>query len=344
MTELGEQLVESLQDPFPAPRRFGWLRIWRRDSGRSLGLAVIVAIISAVMLLAGRLHWSSSSTAVPSVEIASVSLSAAERQAHPDLQESPSSSPIAREAMPSDDSLPVERVTPVEAAPKAGSLSREPTAEAARAISDQATVTDEAIQRLKRANERLQNSLVGPTGVVVKLGDGKSAEFFGLKAPGRRFVYVIDRSSSMASYDQRFPKANEQLLRSVLQLRSRQQFFVVYFNTGPHPMFSPAVASASIKADRKTKKQLIAWVQTVFPGGGTDPASSLQMALKLEPDAIFMLTDGEFGSHVLDLLRRENPAGEGQVSINTIAIVSHAGEGQLKQIAKENKGRFRFVP
>ena len=46
-----QQLQDQLQESFPAPRRFGWVRFWRHDSSHSLGLAVAVTLVLLVLVL-----------------------------------------------------------------------------------------------------------------------------------------------------------------------------------------------------------------------------------------------------------------------------------------------------
>ncbi len=73
------------------------------------------------------------------------------------------------------------------------------------------------------------------------------------------------------------------------------------------------------------------------------------MALRLKPDAIFLLSDGEFRDGTLEALRRKNrnrrdSAGQKNAVIHTIAFKSMAGAMLLRQIAAENGGTFNFIP
>ena len=62
----------------------------------------------------------------------------------------------------------------------------------------------------------------------------RQTSFFGIRAQGRFFVYVVDCSGSMIDED-RFARATE-VRRSVLALQAPQQFKVIFYNDGPIPM------------------------------------------------------------------------------------------------------------
>jgi hypothetical protein len=61
--------------------------------------------------------------------------------------------------------------------------------------------------------------------------------FFGIRAEGQRFVYVVDCSGSMtgAPYD----RASQELVRSLAALSKTQEFFVILYSDDSYPMFFP---------------------------------------------------------------------------------------------------------
>ena len=63
----------------------------------------------------------------------------------------------------------------------------------------------------------------------------RQTSFFGIRAPGRFFVYVIDCSESMIDED-RFARATMEVRRSVLALQAPQQFEVIFYNDESIPM------------------------------------------------------------------------------------------------------------
>ena len=82
---------------------------------------------------------------------------------------------------------------------------------------------------------------------------------------------------------------------------------------------------------------------------GRAPYEALRFALKLKPDVIFLLSDGEFPQGIEDLLREENRVenlfGESYpISIvHTIGYHSQRGEQRMRRIAEQNGGQYRHV-
>ena len=186
-------------------------------------------------------------------------------------------------------------------------------------------------------------------------GPGQEGTFFGVKAKGRHFVYIVDCSSSMAGG--RFARVCEELIRSVKYLTKKQSFYVFFFNTAPVPMFGQA-NKEKLLAKPKNIRRLEEWVSQMRASGGTDPSLAFSEGVAMEPDAIFFLTDGEIPGHIPDTLRNLNirqpyPLSKSKkkravrkvtVPINTIGLGSPSGEPILKQIAAENDGEYRFIP
>jgi hypothetical protein len=77
----------------------------------------------------------------------------------------------------------------------------------------------------------------------------------------------------------------------------------------------------------------------------TFPASAMLAALKLEPDAIFLLSDGELQDDTLFMLRRMNGrrANRGKIPIHTINLMSLLGQQTLRAIASESSGSYNSI-
>lgn len=121
-----------------------------------------------------------------------------------------------------------------------------------------------------------------------------SIDFFGTRAFGHRFVFVLDISYSMdARGGERFDRAVEELLRSVSQLRSNQSYFVFLFCWSTQPIFYDSTHQY-VPAVPGHAKKLRRWLQDVRLGPGTDPRRALSLAREMNPDAIFLLSDGHF--------------------------------------------------
>ena len=165
-------------------------------------------------------------------------------------------------------------------------------------------------------------------------GQGTEAGFCGVTAEGKRFVYVVDVSSSMAG--EKSEKARQELLDSIGALDSNQSFFVAFFNQTSY--YQPMGRLVSASPRNKTK--IRDWIMLALPQGGTDPREAIIYAISLKPDAIFVLSDGEFDPSVVDDVHQKNM--DVGVPIHTIGFQTDAAT--LRQLAVENQGTYRYVP
>lgn len=180
--------------------------------------------------------------------------------------------------------------------------------------------------------------------VLKDRGYGRGASFFGSHAYGDRFVFVVDSSSSMTGV--RWNSACNQLIKSIEQLDSGQEFFVIcfdyqttfLFNLPPHRLKYSAKSEKSVRGVRT-------WLQSRTLGRATMPAEALQVALSLNPDAVFLLSDGELQDESLLMLRMINAPNTTtrQIPINTISLFSGEGWWTLQQIAADSGGSFTPV-
>lgn len=183
------------------------------------------------------------------------------------------------------------------------------------------------------------------------VGDGTGAtEFFGIKATGNRFVFIIDRSSSMR--DGKFEVARRELMATVRRLRPEQKFYVIFFDKGSLPMFDAKNPEPRLlKATAENRARLGRWLQKVKLGGGTMPHESVKFAMGLSPDAIYILSDGAFnkGDQTVTYLKKENviddvAVDDGEYKVAVHAIGFHTqDDGTLEKLAKAYGGTYRFV-
>ncbi len=170
------------------------------------------------------------------------------------------------------------------------------------------------------------------------LETGGGADFFGLGKSARgvqRIVYVVDRSGSMV---ETFAIVRQELRRSIGELRRSQKFHVIFFNAG-EPLENPP--KKLVSAVTAHKQQFFEFVQSVIPGGATDPAPAMRRALSMEPHVIYFLTDGEFSPSLLPQLNEWNK--DRRTRIFTIAFFGAEGAALLERIAREHEGEYRFV-
>lgn len=164
----------------------------------------------------------------------------------------------------------------------------------------------------------------------------RQTSFFGIRAQGRFFVYVIDCSESMIE-DDRFARATMEVRRSVLALQAPQQFEVIFYNEGSIPM--PGGPQPR-PADAQNKGQLVTWLRLVDPDGGTDPRSALRQALSLRPEAVFLLSDGEFPAGTSEAVAHFNPH---RIPIHCVDL-SGEGGSHLRRIARDSGGKYAIRP
>ncbi len=190
----------------------------------------------------------------------------------------------------------------------------------------------------------------------LKGDQGPKTQFCGVDGGGKHFVYLVDSSNSMGSG---FQSARAELLASIDQLKPDQRFYVVFFDEQPDYMRvsdSNVDDDASVMATPENKKRLRAWAMNVEMNKGKAPYDVLPFVLKLRPDVIFLLSDGEFPEKISQILREQNHqenlfGDSGPISIvHTIRYHGREGEegrraeATMVAIAKENSGQYRHVP
>lgn len=183
-----------------------------------------------------------------------------------------------------------------------------------------------------------------PSPVLEDRGYGRGASFFGSRAYGDRFVYVMDSSSSMTG--SRWSAACTQLLKSIGQLEPNQEFFVICFDYQTTFLFNlPPHRIKYVTKTDKSSRAVRNWLASRTLGKATMPAEALQVALRLNPDAIFLLSDGEIQDESVLMLRMLNAAGSTsrQIPIHTISLFSREGWWALQKIAADNGGTFTPV-
>ena len=163
----------------------------------------------------------------------------------------------------------------------------------------------------------------------------RQTTFFGIRARGQLFIYVVDCSGSMID-DDRLIRAKRELRRSVWSLQPPQRFEVIFYNDRSIPM----LGDPPRPADLTSKDQLNTWLRLIEPDGETDPRSALALALSLRPDAVFLLSDGEFPKGTVEAIARLNPR---TIPIHCVDL-SGTGGDHLQRIARDSGGKYVFRP
>jgi von Willebrand factor type A domain len=175
----------------------------------------------------------------------------------------------------------------------------------------------------------------GPDGAVYwnDIPPWRQTSFFGIRARGQFFVYVVDCSGSMID-DDRMPRATIELRRSVFALREPQRFEVIFYNDESIPMPGGPIPRS---ADLAAKNQLRSFLHLIDPDGGTDPRPAMKQALSLRPDAVFLLSDGAFPDGTVAEVTRLNTH---KVPIHCVDLTGGLAGDHLKRIAEANGGKY----
>jgi hypothetical protein len=173
------------------------------------------------------------------------------------------------------------------------------------------------------------------------------ARFIGLRATNaRKIVYVIDASGSMIRM---LPIVIDELNKSLERLSPKQSFAIVFFQRNEALLVPPI--NRLTPADPDARRAALAWIKSnVIPSGRSNPLKAIESALRLQPDAIFMLSEnitgsGEFEIDQRDLLERLeqlNPidprTGRRRTQINCIQFLSIDPIDTLRKIADTHGG------
>ena len=185
----------------------------------------------------------------------------------------------------------------------------------------------------------------------------EGAEFFGSKAVGNRFVYVVDASPSMRR-DRAFEAAKEEIFRSLQSMKPKQRFAILFFGGEVQGMDlisgETAVGKNAdlIPATKENLEKAIHWLQKTQPQkDGRPPVDAIRNALEFEPDGIFLLFDGDTKlDNWTSLIRRMNRSegflsdGSPEVPIHVIHFFREEFQQSMQNLAQENAGTYRFVP
>ncbi len=162
--------------------------------------------------------------------------------------------------------------------------------------------------------------------------------YFGIPVRGRKVVFVCDVSASMRY---KLPLANDQLARAIKGLSSHVRFEVIFFNEFVWPW-----RGRLSRADPATKELLVRHLPTIEIKSYTNLFDSLERAFELDPDELFVISDGEpnRGRRRLprDILNETDRLNRRHVPVHTVSVVRVVDGDEhlsfLKELATRNGG------
>jgi len=180
---------------------------------------------------------------------------------------------------------------------------------------------------------------------IAALGPSTSLGLFGSdQASGRSFVFLIDRSKSMGGAGLgAMAAAEDELVRAVEQLKPNHKFQIIAYH---HSCVFLDTKRTMLPATEENKKSIRGYLSGLAAFGATEHMMALMTALHLEPDAIFLLTDG--GDPYLSAveLARIATLAKGKTAIHCI----HFGSGPrqeessfLQRLAAYCNGGYGYV-
>jgi hypothetical protein len=161
-------------------------------------------------------------------------------------------------------------------------------------------------------------------------------EFFDTETKAVSVGFVVDCSSSMDGA--KFQAVCAELAKSITALKPEQQFFVVFFNDGFFPMTGNAHQPKLLPANRENKKNILRFLNSAKSGGGTNPEPALQFMVGLQPEVIYLLTDGGFNPLSPGTYNNLSAA---RIVVHTIGFETGGPIPILQEIASRTSGTFR---
>ena len=161
-------------------------------------------------------------------------------------------------------------------------------------------------------------------------------------AVGNSFVFLLDRSRSMGGEGLGAIAAAEKELTTALdQLGPQHRFQVIAYHQQPVFVGSRKLLDAT----NENKQSMQQFFKDLLAYGGTQHETALFSAMYLEPDVIFLLTDGGdpyLSDRQIEAVTRHN---DGKSSIHCIQFGFGAAPGNsfMQELARRNHGSYGYV-
>ncbi len=162
-------------------------------------------------------------------------------------------------------------------------------------------------------------------------------------ASGRRFVFAIDRSASMGGSGlNALAAASTELSRSLAHLLPSHSFQIVAYHHQCVYLQKPRL----LPATEENKAAVAPFIDSLGALGSTSHDMALRASLAMEPDVIYLLTDGG-DPHLTEIqLTNLRKLAAGHTSIHCIRFGFGADaepEHFMKRLAAQNSGSYTYV-
>lgn len=196
---------------------------------------------------------------------------------------------------------------------------------------------------------------------------GGSVSFFGSQGKTQKMVYVVDVSGSMQNKGKegksRIELLKEELARSVSALPLSVKYQIIFFSNkawfagdeadSTGLLFGGAddpenyTSRPLLRATPSQKRKTLEHIEGIRSGGGTNWRLPLKMAMKLQPDLIYFMTDGEFDNEagkipVIDDVVAYNRT-KSNAKVNAICLIEIKAYDKLQDLASRTRGNVFLV-
>jgi von Willebrand factor type A domain len=158
---------------------------------------------------------------------------------------------------------------------------------------------------------------------------------------GGKIVFVIDRSGSMGSRE-RLERVKAEVQQIISQVPDGVEFAIIFFDDkGKEEWVGGGSAPSLLKKSKETVQTAIDKMKEVTARGGTEPLPALLLALQLDPDEVFFLTDGEFSFSEEDAKNlKDKNAKKARIHGTLIYEDALPDMNPVATIAKQHRGIF----
>ena len=186
----------------------------------------------------------------------------------------------------------------------------------------------------------------GPRGAGRATGGKFRTSVFGITGEGYKIAYVFDRSGSMGGSGRNaLSAAKAQLIASLASLGKTHQFQIIFYNEQPARFNPTGQQNRLFFATERNKRLAAKFVGSITSDGGTEHEPALLMAIKVQPDVIFFLTDADEPKLWPGQLEKIKRRAAG-ITINAIQFgfgPQSDPNNFLVQLARQNGGQHKYV-
>ena len=158
--------------------------------------------------------------------------------------------------------------------------------------------------------------------------------FIGEGTSAKSTVFVVDVSGSMQN-PERLPRVLASMTRAIELLSFNQKFAIILFDDQAYAFPNQL---AFLPASNPNKQEAYAWLNDTKGGGGTNPIPGMDIAIRLAPERIVLLSDGEFDPRCIEFIHTANARNRQPAKIDCVGLDEEVET--LKEIAKQNKGIY----